>query len=213
MPTPDRLFIAGSTGATGRTLVRLATQRGVDIVPHVRPATARGRELHPQSAVCDLQDQAVLDAALTGCTAIVQLIGTMRKRFATGDTYESSDIGTTQLLVDAALRCGVGHIVLLSSVGAGNPVGPYLIAKAKAESIVTRSDLSWTIVRPSSFDGEGHRPPPGMAMLTGLLGLKRYKPIRIEQLAAAILTAACDEPGRNTILEGESLWQQVASSH
>ena len=32
MPTADKLFIAGSTGATGRTLVRLATKRGVDIV-------------------------------------------------------------------------------------------------------------------------------------------------------------------------------------
>ena len=74
MPTADKLFIAGSTGATGRTLVRLATKRGVDIVPHVRPASAKGRELHPQSAVCDLQDQAALDAALTGCTAIVQLL-------------------------------------------------------------------------------------------------------------------------------------------
>ena len=120
MPTsrPRRIFVAGSTGATGRTLVRLATGLEVDIVPHLRPRTAEGRTLHPQATVLDLTDAPALDAALTGCTTVLQLIGTMRKRFADGDTYESSDIGTTRCLVESALRTGVDHLVLLSSVGA-----------------------------------------------------------------------------------------------
>jgi len=217
MTTPPhrKLFVAGSTGATGRTLMPLATARGVDIVPHLRPASAQGRDLHPQSAVLDLDDAAALDAAMAGCTTVVQLIGTMRKRFSAGDTYESSDIGTTRLLVESATRCGVDHVVLLSSVGAGKPTGAYLRAKARAESIVTGSGLDWTIFRPSSFAGEGHRPPPGMALFTRALGMDRFRPIPIGQLAATILHVACTGEPRATVLEGTSLWAQVdaAATH
>ncbi len=109
-----KLFVAGSTGATGRTLVPLATASGIDIVPHLRPASAAGRDLHPQSAVLDLADAAALDAAMSGCTTVVQLIGTMRKRFSAGDTYESSDIGTTRQLVESAQRSRADNVVLLS---------------------------------------------------------------------------------------------------
>ncbi len=205
-----KLFVAGSTGATGRTLLPLATARGADIVPHLRPASAKGRELHPQAAVLDLADREALDEAMAGCTTVIQLIGTMRKRFASGDTYESSDIGTTRLLVESAKRCGVDHLVLLSSVGAGKPAGAYLHAKAEAESIVTGSGLDWTIFRPSSFDGEGHRPPPGMGLLTRALGMDRFRPIAIGQLAAVILHVACKGGPRGVVLEGRSLWDEVA---
>ncbi|MDP6933448.1 MAG: NAD(P)H-binding protein [Myxococcota bacterium] len=214
MPTsrPRRIFVAGSTGATGRTLVRLATGVDVDIVPHLRPRTAEGRTLHPQAAVLDLTDAPALDAALTGCTTVLQLIGTMRKRFADGDTYESSDIGTTRCLVESALRTGVDHLVLLSSVGAGKPRGAYLRAKATAEALVVDSGLDWTLVRPSAFDGEGHRPMPGLALLTGMLGLDRYRPIRIEQLAGALLHVASQGTARRQVLEGASLWEQVEAA-
>ena len=206
---PRRVFVAGSTGATGRTLLPLALAGGVDVVPHLRPASARGRALPEQAAVLDLPDAVALDLALAGCTTVVQLIGTMRHRFAKGDTYESSDIGTTRSLVESAGRCGIDHVVLLSSVGAGKPVGAYLRAKAQAESIVTRSGLDYTIFRPSSFIGAGHRPPPGMAAMTRLLGMDRVRPIAIEQLAAAILYVARCGQARGQVLEGKSLWRIV----
>jgi len=211
-PGKRRLFIAGSTGATGRTLVPLASAGGVNIVPHLRPASAIGRDLHPQSAVLDLGDGDALDAALSGCTTVIQLIGTMRRRFAAGDTYETSDIGTTVQLVDSAKRCGVDHLVLLSSVGAGKPRGAYLQAKARAEAIVTGSGLDWTIFRPSSFEGAGHQSPPGMAFVTRALGMDRFRPIPIEQLAAAILHVACTGESRGEVLEGSSLWRVVEAA-
>ena len=204
-----RIFVAGSTGSTGRTLLPQALSLGVDVVPHIRPASAQGRALPSQAAVLDLSNAAALDEAMSGCTTVVQLIGTMRKRFAQGDTYESSDIGTTISLVESSQRCGVDHLVLLSSVGAGKPMGAYLAAKAKAESIVTGSGIDWTIFRPSSFIGEGHRPPPGMSTMTRLFGMDRVRPIPIEQLAAAILHVAVTGKARGEVLEGATLWRMV----
>ena len=202
-----KLFVAGATGATGKVVVALAKERGLDIVPHVRPRSAASA---PEgAAVLDLANAKALRAAMKGCTTVVQLIGTMKKRFASGDTYESSDIDTTQQLVDAAKASGVDHVVLLSSVGAGRPMGTYLEAKARAEAIVRESGIDWTIFRPSVLEGGERGSAPAMRAVTGLLGLKKYRPIRLEELAAAILHAAETRSPLGVALEGAALWDLV----
>lgn len=206
---PRRIFVAGSTGATGRTLLRISGEHRSELVPHVRPATAARGGAPDDAAILDLGDAPALEAALADCTTVVQLIGTMRKRFSTGDTYETSDIGTTQQLVEAAKKAGVDHFVLLSSVGAGRPVGAYLKAKAKAEALVIESGIPYTILRPSAFVGEGHRPPPGMKALTRLLGWRTLEPITLEELASTILHIALTRAPLTTALEGSSLWAVV----
>ena len=203
-----RLFVAGATGAVGQVLLELATARQVDVLAHARPSSAAKLGPRPVAAL-ELTD-AKLPEVMRGCTTVVQLIGTMRKRFAAGDTYETSDIGTTRSLVEAAKACGtVDHLVLLSSVGAGKPMGAYLKAKAEAERLVTSSGIPFTLFRPSAFeDGEGVN-VFGMGAITRALGLKRYQPIKLQQLAGAILKAATERAPLGAALEGATLWQLV----
>src|SRR4051812_465786 len=113
---PRKVFVAGATGATGKVLVPMGFARGLPPVPHVRPKSAANA--HPRAVVVDLADAKALAQAMSGCTSVISLIGTMRHRFAQGDTYETSDIGTTRQLVAAARAVGVDHFLLLSSVGA-----------------------------------------------------------------------------------------------
>ncbi len=199
-------FIAGSTGAVGRTLVAEAANKDLKLVAHVRPhpGVSRGsydRKFH-------LHDNAALVRELKGCTTIVQLIGTMRKRFASGDTYEASDIGTTKLLMDGAREAGsIDHVVLLSSVGAGSPMGAYLKAKAQAERLVRDSGIPYTIFRPSVFIGAGHHVNRLVQGVSGLF--VRYRPIHVNVLAHAILRSAVKREPLNEILEGASLWDWV----
>ena len=207
-----KIFIAGSTGAVGRTVVALADTSRLDFVPHVRPGRAAKGPVHPKAAVLELGDAPALLAAMRGCTTVLQLIGTMRSRFGSGDTYQTSDIGTTRQLVEAAKACGVDHFVLLSAVGAGSPVGAYLKAKAQAEALVTGSGLPFTLFRPSTFVGEGHRAPPGMGAVTRVLGLARYQPILVTDLATAILYVARARQSLGATLEGKSLWEVVAAA-
>jgi uncharacterized protein YbjT (DUF2867 family) len=208
---PRRLFIAGSTGATGRTLLRIAGSHRSELLAHRRPhlEVEQGRE---GEAVFPLDDQESLVDALRGCSTVVQLIGTMRKRFAAGDTYDSSDIGTTRSLVDAAKVAGIDHVVLLSSVGAGKPMGAYLQAKAKAEAIVRESGIPYTIFRPSAFMGEGNSIPGFTVTLTKIFGMDRYRPIPIEDLARAILYTGLQRAPLNTELEGAALWKVVEAA-
>lgn len=203
-----RLFVAGATGAVGQVLLEQATKQHVDVLAHARPASASKLGQRPVAAL-ELTDPK-LPEVMRGCTTVVQLIGTMRKRFAAGDTYETSDIGTTRSLVEAAKACGtVDHLVLLSSVGAGSPMGAYLKAKAEAERLVTSSGIPFTIFRPSAFEDREGVHTAGFGAITRLLGLKKYQPIKLQQLAGAILKAAVDRAPLDKALEGAALWDLV----
>lgn len=203
-----RCFVAGATGAVGRTLLPLADAKGVEIVAHVRPQSASRLGARVVVAL-DLKDPS-LPEKMKGCTTVIQLIGTMKKRFSSGDTYETSDIGTTRSLVDAAKACGtVDHVVLLSSVGAGSPTGAYLKAKAEAERIVVESGIPYTLVRPSAFEDREGVWVPGMRAITSFLGLERYQPIKLKELAGAILHVAAQRAPLSGVLEGKSLWEAV----
>jgi uncharacterized protein YbjT (DUF2867 family) len=205
-----RILVAGATGAVGQVLLQLAPTRQADVVAHARPKSAS--RVSGQVAAIELSDPK-LPEVLRGCTTVVQLIGTMRKRFSSGDTYETSDIGTTRQLVDAAKACGtVDHLVLLSSVGAGSPRGAYLKAKAEAERIVTSSGIPYTIFRPSAFADREGAFLPGMGALTRLFGLKKYEPIKLAQLAGAILWSAMEREPLGVALEGAPLWDVVAKA-
>lgn len=211
MPPDRKVFIAGSTGAVGRTVTRLALEQGVPFVAHQRPAPDRPGGSN--AAQFPLTDSDAITEALRSCTTVVQLIGTMRNRFARGDTYQTSDIGTTRQLVDAARRAGtIDHLVLLSSVGAGRPLGAYLKAKAEAERLVRQSGIPFTVFRPSAFMGEGHEIPGFAERLTRALGLKRYQPIKVEDLARSIVHVSRLQSELGATLEGDTLWRVVEAA-
>ncbi len=212
-----RLFIAGGTGATGRVLVREATARGHELVLHVRPQSAEKSPLgkDPRAKIFDLLDHAALTAALRGSDVCISLVGTMKKRFAAGDTYETSDIGSARALTAAAVEAGVPRFLLLSSVGAGG-TGAYLKMKGECERIVKDSGLRYTIFRPSVLvspkDADlGHhgkrddQPAMDLAMralgvLPGLRGFSDdYKPIGIDVLVRTMLDVV---EARGTSREG-----------
>nr|BDT38537.1 NAD(P)H-binding protein [Myxococcus sp. MH1] len=215
MTEPSRLlFVAGATGATGRNVVKQALERDVPLIAHVRPKSAQTEPAKgwPRKALVELARGDELAEAMKGSTTVLQLIGTMRKRFGSGDTYETSDIGTTRHLVEAARRVGVDHIVLLSSVGAGRPVGAYLKAKAEAERLVRESGIPWTVVRPPAFEGEYHHPPAILRTLAKLKPLRGLRPIHLDQLAAVLLRVAERRAPLGAVLEGDSLWSEVAAT-
>lgn len=199
-----RIFVAGSTGATGKVLVPLARQRGLDVLPHVRPKSAA--HAPAGAVVLELADAAALEAALADCTTVISLIGTMRHRFAAGDTYQTSDMATARQLAQAAAKVGVDHFILLSSAGAGSMPGAYMKAKRQAEAEVHACGVPWTVFRPSSLEGEDRRPPPLMRAFTRTFGLKSWEPITLEQLAGAMLRCAAERAPLNVALEGAALW-------
>jgi uncharacterized protein YbjT (DUF2867 family) len=218
-----RIFVAGATGATGRVFLPMATAAGHDLVFHVRPQSAEKSPLakDPRARVFELGDAPALADALAGCEVVVSFVGTMRKRFEAGDTYESSDIGSTRQLVEGAATAKVPRFILLSSFGAGS-VGAYLQMKGRCEALVKESGLKWTVLRPSALvtpeggpegtHGARHAPPGAgaifgaMRALPGLAGFADdVRPIPIDVLCNAILRVLV-APRDGATLEGRDLW-------
>jgi len=218
-----RIFVAGATRATGRVFIPRALAAGHDVVFHVRPQSADKSPLgkDPRARVLDLADASALADAMAGCEAVISFVGTMRNRFKAGDTYESSDIGSTQQLVGGAKGAGATRFILLSSFGAGS-LGAYLQMKGKCEAIVKGSGLRWTVLRPSALvspenGAEGthgvRRSPLGasavfgaMRALPGLAGFADdVRPIPIEVVCDATLRLLT-HPRDSAILEGRDLW-------
>src|SRR2546423_3095982 len=90
--TEMRVLVAGATGAVGTVLVPELRKSGIEVTPHVRPATA---DKHPmgkdrEALICDLGDLGKLDAAMARCNGVACLVRPMRARFRAGGTYESS---------------------------------------------------------------------------------------------------------------------------
>jgi uncharacterized protein YbjT (DUF2867 family) len=220
-----RIFIAGATGATGQVFVPLASKAGIEQRLHVRPQsvakTSFGKD--PRARVFDLSDRRALASALSGCEAVISFVGTMRSRFKAGDTYESSDIGSTRFLVEGASAANVPRFLLLSSVGAGG-AGAYLKMKAECERIVRASGLRYTIFRPSALvspredeaeiSHHGRRQNPAvvgwmMSTVGALPGLgawaTRFKPIPISVVCRAFLRVL-EKPHDGTVIEGQQLW-------
>lgn len=220
------VLVAGATGAVGSALVPRLRAQGFEVIPHVRPKTA---DRHPlgkdaQALIADLGDAQRLDAAMSGCDAVVCLVGTMRRRFAAGDTYESSDYLPVVHLVESARRTGSKDrfFVLLSALGA-RPGRGYLGWKFRAEEVVRNSGLPHAILRPSfldsthagsqASDGTQRKPPPlvggllhALGAVPGLRGVSDdLRTIPVEVVCDAIARILRDRAPTGTVT-GRTLW-------
>jgi uncharacterized protein YbjT (DUF2867 family) len=226
------VLVAGATGAVGTVLVPTLRHAGIQVTLHVRPQTAARHPLgkDPEALVCDLADSAALDRGMARCDAVAALVGTMRNRFAAGDTYETSDYLPVVHLAESAKRVAARqprHFVLLSSLGA-RPGRGYLGWKWRAEEAVRQSGLPWTVLRPSFLDTRGtaalpsdggvRRPPPiigSLARVLGVLpGLRRraddLRAMPVDVLCRAITRILRERAPTGAVLTGRTLWQLAA---
>ncbi|OLC76342.1 MAG: hypothetical protein AUH83_06475 [Deltaproteobacteria bacterium 13_1_40CM_4_68_19] len=221
------VLVAGATGAVGSALVPHLRSSGFAVIPHVRPKTAERHPLgkDPRALVTELSDTARLDEHMAHSQAVVCTVGTMRRRFAAGDTYETSDYRPVVQLVESARRAPPPrprHFVLVSAFGA-RPGGGYLGWKHKAEEVVRASGLPHTILRPSFIDSRGsgsvpsdgieRKPPPAVGPALRLIGkVPRFRemsddlrPIPVKILCAAIARILHDGAPLG-ILTGRQIW-------
>lgn len=133
-------------------------------------------------------------------------------RDASKETYDAVDVAMTETLIAACRDAGVERFVYLSSIGAGGTSGnAYLAARTRVENTLRASGVPYTIVRPSFILGDrdeertGERAFGAIADaalgLLGALGAQtvrdRYRSIRAEDLAAAMVRLAEDERWKN----------------
>lgn len=137
MSAPE-VLVTGGTGSLGsRVVERLGTGHDVRVLSHSgRSGTVKG----------DLLTGEGLEGALEGVETVVHCASSPLRK-----THQT-DVEGTELLLKAAERVGVSHIVFVSIVGVDhNPHFPYYRAKLEAERIIERSPVPWTILRATQF--------------------------------------------------------------
>lgn len=187
---PRRVAVTGAGGQTGQLAFRrlLARRDEFDPVGIVRSDASRQKLLdsgvEPDCIrVADVTDAAACLEAVEGCDAL--LIGTSAKVAATGRINEETgrpnfgfpngqpeqiDWRGQKNQIDAAISCGLQHVVICSSMGGTDPDhmlnsfareegdpparGNILQWKRKAEKYLIDSGLTYTIIHPGGLIDE-----------------------------------------------------------
>ncbi|HEY9731522.1 MAG TPA: NAD(P)H-binding protein [Drouetiella sp.] len=131
---PTKLFIRGSSDWKDASIQNLR-HRGVDI------------------SVADVTDKEAILTSLVDCTAVINIVGSMRPSRNTD--LEALHVTAVKNLVAAAQRRGVQRFVHVSCLGATSTSNsPYFKTKFESEKLVKEGEHYWTIFRPSYMFGE-----------------------------------------------------------
>jgi uncharacterized protein YbjT (DUF2867 family) len=196
------ITVFGGTGFIGRHLVRRLAARGARLLV-VSRNPQRGYHLQPMGSVgqivvkrFDLSRDEALAIALTGATAVVNLIGILyEKRHQHFDEVQGVLPGR---IASAAARLGIERMVQISALGAdANSASAYACSKAEGERRTREALPSATIIRPSIVIGpeDGFfnrfaamaRLLPALPLIGG--GETRFQPVYVGDVADAIVAA------------------------
>lgn len=197
-------MVTGANGSVGKNLLAHASgSPDLDVVAAVR--SSRAAAALPARPGLDVRvvsadEPEALARTMAGASSLVHLSGILIE--GRGATYEQANVAATQTAVDACLRAGVRHIVLVSALGADvRASNRYRRSKGEGERIVERSGLDATIIRTPILLGPE---TAGAAAIVrsvtsgkaSLLGGGRYlmRPLDIDDLSEAILAACRRHP-------------------
>jgi uncharacterized protein YbjT (DUF2867 family)/membrane protease YdiL (CAAX protease family) len=165
-----KVAVAGGTGFVGRHVVAALSAQGHHVVVLARgthaPEAGPGVEL----VCCDVASEPPPLEALTGCAALVNLVGI--KREDGSQTFERVHVAATKHLLAAAHAAGIPRFVHLGVVASRpDERNAYHDTKWQAEELLRASGLDWTILRPSVIYGRGDD------FVTHLVKMVRFAPL------------------------------------
>ncbi len=217
--------VTGATGFVGRHVVQKLVDHGYGVRALYRDQQ-KAIDALPVDGVTpvrgDVFDRGAMEELVSGCDAIVHLVG-IRLEVGRSITYERMHVEATQRVIDAAQKQCVWRLVHMSALGVRpESRAEYQTSKFRAETLVRRSPLDWTIFRPSLIVGAGgefnalvegwatgHEPPhkfmpyffrnqalPGELTLSG-----RAQPVHVDDVARAVVESIDCEDASGEVYE------------
>lgn len=236
MSSPDRVLVTGATGLVGSHVVREFLQAGYPVRAmsrNERPGLPGTEAAEPFRG--DIRDPGAVVRAIEGCRFLVHSAAAYQLGIAGSRETFGTNVHSTRVVMEAALRAGVERIVYTSSVATIGPVdgrpateddgagpaakaGPYERSKWLAEllvrGMVTEHELPVVIVNPATVVGAGDSRPTrtGQLILDAARGrMPVYVSTGLNFIAAKDVAAGHrlalerGEVGRRYILANESM--------
>ena len=208
-----RIAITGANSSVGKALItRVLTQAvdGLEIRAGVR--TREAAEALPTNpavtpTVIDYADLDSLGSLLEGVNSLIHLAGILIEN--RDSTYQMANVHVTQMVMEACQASSVGHIVLISALGA-NAESPndYYRSKGLAEEIVSHSGIAATIIRTPILLGSG---TAGGKALVGMAerrsvkvlggGQHSLRPLDVDDLSEAVMNCCRMPAGQASVYE------------
>lgn len=204
--TNHLVCILGGTGFVGHHLAtRLAASGHRCRIPTRHPERHRDLKLVPgiELRQSGLFETGALEAALNGCTAVVNLVGILNE--GGGQTFHHVHADLVEQVVAAARAAGVTRYLHMSALHADAVAGAslYLRTKGAGEDLAhAQQGLAVTSFRPSVIFGPGDsffnrfaallKTAPGVFPLA--CPQARFAPVYVGDVAAAV-SISLDDPG------------------
>lgn len=134
------ILVTGATGFVGRSLMRHLNQH----TPRAKAYTGR------------VNSPLTLREELADVQTIIHLAGAETR--GRSSELQHVDVDGTERLLEECLRAEIGHIIMLSRLGADSQsIYPLLRAKGEAEMLLRHSGIPYTIIRSASLFGKEDR--------------------------------------------------------
>ncbi|MEQ1512141.1 MAG: complex I NDUFA9 subunit family protein [Lysobacteraceae bacterium] len=150
------IAVLGGSGFIGRALVERLLARGDRVRVLSRSADTRshvpaGAEL----LIGDVFEGVFLRSAFDGADAVINLVGILNEHGDDGKGFRKVYVELAETMIAAMQTSGVGRLLQMSALHAGDGESHYLKARGEAEALVRASALDWTLFRPSVIAGPG----------------------------------------------------------
>jgi len=147
-----KIFVAGGTGFVGEHLIKELQNSGHSVRTLVHSRSKPDGAV--EQVIGDVTRLETFEQGLSGCDAVINLVGIIREFPVRGITFEKLHVRATTNLLAAAAGIGVRRYLQMSALGARPAaVSGYHESKWRAEELVRGSGMEWTIFRPSLIFG------------------------------------------------------------
>lgn len=210
----SQVLVTGATGKTGASVVQQLSDMGVNVKALSRDGVkASGMLPGIQQGVSiqegDLFNYEQVSRAVEGCDAVIICSGPTSRMDPLSPF--KVDFQGVENIVAAAKQGNVKKIVMVSSIGADDPLFPLnlfglvLVMKKFGELAVQRSGIDYTIIRPGGLlnkdEGEKKNPVVAPADTFGLPPRRRPGSILRSKVAEGCIAALVEPEATNKTLE------------